>query len=197
MCLTSKKTKIMNNYIKYILYTILVVVFVKCSTPNKQDSNTTVSHKYDVVKSCKMYSSDFVLIDPNDKGVLIQEFRFNKKGFANELIRFDINGKIIGRFDIFGENTPFSNLEKPQFTDTVISIADIDSLGKVKNKEIKTFNKQGLLTKVEFYRDTNILTRKNTYKYNNDGRILEDVYWDVDMNKPKQKIRYEYEYYIN
>jgi hypothetical protein len=182
---------------KYILYVIVLVVFVRCSVSDDNDGKAVESHKTDIIKSCKMYSSNFVILDPDDAGVLIQEFRFNKKGFVNELIRYDINGKIIGRFDILGENTPFTTHNKPQFTDTVIAITNIDSLGVVEDRSLKTYNKKGLLVKEEFFENDSNLVKKNTYKYNSDNLILEDIYWDIEMDKPKQKIRYEYEYYIN
>lgn len=33
------------------------------------------------------------------------------------------------------------------------------------------------------------------YKYNKQDMIIEDVYWDIDLDKPKQKIRYEYDFF--
>ena len=142
-----------------------------------------------------MYSSDFVMLDPNDRGLLIQEFRFNRKGFVNELIRYGMNGEVIGRFDIFGENTPFPIPGKPQYTDTAICIIDIDKSGVIKSKEKKVYNSEGYLTKIEFYKGDSELLKKNTYKYNSTGYIIEDIYWDVDLDTPKQKMLYKYEYF--
>jgi len=182
------------NTMKNILYVVIVIFLTGCLQAEK-DSNTALSNDLGVIKVCKMYSSYFVLLDPNDKGLLIQEFRFNRKGFVNELIRYGIDGEVIGRFDIFGENTPFPMPGQPQFTDTAIIVLDIDSLSEVISKEKKVYNSEGFLMRVEFFVGEDSLTRKNTYKYNSEGYILEDIYWDVDIDKPKQKILYKYEYY--
>lgn len=179
---------------KNILYIVIVIFFTGCLQAEK-DNNKSLSNELGVIKVCKMYSSDFVLLDPNDKGLLIQEFRFNRKGFVNELIRYGINGEVIGQFDIFGENTPFPMPGQPQFTDTAIVVLDIDSLSEIISKEKKVYNSEGFLMRVEFYEGEKNLIKKNTYKYNSAGFILEDIYWDVDLNKPKQKILYKYEYF--
>lgn len=181
---------------KNILYIVSIILFVGCQQ-TQQDIKKAVSDEFGVIKACKMYSSDFVLLNPDDKGLLIQEFRFNSKGYVNELIRYGIDGEIVGRFDIFGKNTPFPLPGKPQFIDTAIVVLDIDRLSVIKSKEKKVYNSEGFLMRVEFYKGKNELIRKNTYIYNREGFILEDVYWDVDLNKPKQKILYKYEYFSN
>ena len=182
----------MKNY----LYILIVVFIGACSYQKKSDQSKEPLHA-DKIKTCRVYSSDFVLLDPNDQGKLIQEFRFNKKGFVNELIRYDMNGEVIGKFDIYGENTPFPVPGKPQYYDTLFVIINYDSLGNAINKEVKQYNFNGWLSMVEYYVGEDTLVRKNTYKYDNFGIITEDIYWDVDLNRPKQKIRYEFEYFTD
>ncbi len=91
--------------ILYILFfsSILLGCLQNNSNKNKEEK-LSQNQKISV---CKIYTADFVLLDPDDKGLLLQEFRFNKKGFVNELIRYDLNGDVLGKFDIFGEHTPF------------------------------------------------------------------------------------------
>lgn len=149
------------------------------------------------IKICKMYQSDFVLIDPNEKGQLIQEFRFNKEGYVNELIRYGIDGEIISRFDIYGEHTPFPLPGKPEFMDTVLTVFNFNTSGMVSGKEVKIYNETGLLIQVDFFEGEDSLVKRNTYNYDKNNMIKEDVYWDVELDKPKQKIRYEFEYFID
>jgi hypothetical protein len=47
------------------------------------------------------------------------------------------------------------------------------------------------------FENENILISKNTFNYDENGMIKEDVYWDIDLDKPKQKIRYEFEYFTD
>lgn len=182
---------------KNTIYIAFIILLVGCQQPQHNTTEVMTPINSGIIKSCKMFSSDFVLLDPNDNGLLIQEFKFNRKGFVNELVRYGMNGEVIGRFDIFGENTPFPMPGKPQFTDTAICIVDIDNLGVVKSKESKAYNSKGFLIKVEFYKGDSNLLKKNTYKYNDAGYIIEDVYWDVDLDAPKQKMLYRYEYFEN
>ena len=183
----------MKNYIFILFVTFLII---GCNRV-QSDNSINEESKPLKIKVCKMYSSDFVLLDPNDPGQLMQEFRFNRKGFVNELIRYGLDGEIIGRFDILGENTPFPMPSKPEYVDTVLTIIDIDSLDIIKSKEIKTYNSQGLLIEVKVFENENILISKNTFNYDENGMIKEDVYWDIDLDKPKQKIRYEFEYFTD
>lgn len=179
-----------------VIIFILFILFWSCRNNNSDTKELISAEQYShKVASCKIYSADFVLIDPNDKGLLIQEFIFNKKGFVNELIRYNLDGEITGKFDIFGEHTPFPMPEKPIYIDTLITVFEIDSTGNIKNKEMKSYNELGLLIEYAIYSNEDELVKKNTYSYNNQGFITEDIYWDIDLMKPKQKIRYEYEYF--
>ena len=178
-------------------YYILTIILVGACSHQKQSDQFKEADAMRNIKSCKVYSSEFVLFDPNDKGILIQEFNFNKKGFVNELIRYDMNGEVIGEFDIYGENNPFPMPSNPEYVDTLLTVINYDSLGVIINKEVKQYNIYGWLAMVEFYDGDSTLVKKNTYKYNNFGIIKEDVYWDVELNKPKQKIRYEFEYFTD
>ncbi len=179
------------------IYAILVLlVFTGCDQMQSANGDNNLPQAHNI-RFCRIYSSDFVLLNPDEKGQLIQEFRFNQKGFVNELIRYGMDGEVIGKFDITGENTPFPISGKPEFVDTMLTVFNIDTLGVIKGKEVKTYNTNGLIIEVRFYRGENELVKKNTYKYNNQNMILEDVYWDVDLDKPKQIIRYEFEYFAN
>jgi len=175
---------------------LMVVFFAACQQKNTDDSNRNEVKELNI-QVCKIYSSDFVLLDPNDKGLLIQEFRFNRQGYVNELIRYGIDGEILGKFDIYGENTPFPMPGKPEYVDTALVVVNIDSIGGIIGSEVKIYNANGLLTEVRFYEGESTLVKKNTYKYNSKGIIQEDIYWDVELNKPKQIIRYEFEYFID
>ncbi|MDA3891144.1 MAG: hypothetical protein PF517_05710 [Salinivirgaceae bacterium] len=179
-----------------IILFFAIIIITACHQQNAEKSiiKETASSK---VKVCKMFQSDFVLLNPNEEGHLIQEFRFNKKGFVNELIRYGMDGEIIGRFDILGEHTPFPMPGKPEFVDTVLTVVNFDEGGNIKGKEIKMYNTLGLLIQVEFYEGDSNLVNKNTYTYDKQNMILEDIYWDVDLDKPKQKIRYKFEYFMN
>ena len=148
------------------------------------------------IKSCKIYSSDFEFANPGAEGMLMQEFKFNKKGFVNELIRYDMQGNEIARFDILGENNPLPIPEKPIYIDTVLTVVELDSQGEMRQKEVKKYSESGWLTEVLIYDDRDSLIKRNTYKYNALGLIVEDVYWDIDLDVPKQVIKYRYEYFI-
>lgn len=176
---------------KYIAIFIFILFAISC----KQKSASSEVVERNKIKSCKIYSADFVLLDPDDKGLLLQEFKFNQNGYVNELIRYDINGNVIGKFDIYGHHTPFPMPEKPTYFDTVLTVLEIDSLGEIQHKEIKTYNKQGRLIEVSHFNGADKLQKKNTYQYNTNGFIAKDIYWDVDLLKPKQVIRYEYDYF--
>jgi hypothetical protein len=179
------------RYYNYILVVAAVVLVVAC---NSNESKTT-STDAPKIKKCKIYSSDFSFSDSIETGMLIQELRFNKNNCANELIRYDFNGNVVGRFDITGQNNPFPLPEKLQYIDTILTMIEFDSLGGVKEKTIKTYNSKGLLSEVLYYDGDSLLIKRNTYKYNKYGLITEDVYWDISLNIPKQKIIYEYEFY--
>jgi len=177
---------------------IIIALFITAACNQKQPEKQEAKSIHPLkIKVCRMYSSDFVLLDPNEKGLLMQEFRFNKNGFVNELIRYDLDGEIVGRFDILGENTPFPMPGDAEFVDTVITVLDTESLDIVNGKEIKVYNNKGLLIEVRFYEGQNQLVKKNTYNYDSNRMIKEDVYWDLELDKPKQKIRYEFEYFTN
>lgn len=179
---------------RHYIYIFFFVAFAGCNNP-KESNNIVQENKSTHIKVCKVYSSDFVLLDPNDKGQLIQEFRFNKNGYVNELIRFNMEGEVIGKFDIFGEHTLFPMQGKPEFVDTVLTVLNLDSLEQIIGKEVKYYNNDGLLIEVKYFEDENKLVRKNTYTYDMQGMIKEDIYWDIELNKPKQKIKYEFEYF--
>ncbi len=182
---------------RYIVFIILVAIgYGSCKNPDQKYDNGHFKTNQ-TIKVCKIYSSDFAILNPNEKGQLIQEFRFNKEGYVNELIRYGMDGEIIGRFEISGKNTPFPMPEKPVYVDTVLTVVNIDSVGVINNKEVKTYNKNGLLIEVVFYHENDKLIKKNTYEYNSNGFIISDTYWDTDLNKPNQIIRYEYEFFIN
>jgi hypothetical protein len=149
------------------------------------------------IKSCKIYSSDFEFADPGAEGMLIQEFKFNKKGFVNELIRYDMEGNEIARFDIFGENNPLPIPGKPLYIDTVLTVVELDSQGEMRQKEVKKYSENGWLTEVLIYDGSNGLIKRNTYKYNALGLIIEDIYWDIELDIPKQVIKYRYAYFID
>ncbi len=176
----------------YIVLILLLIAACNLNTHKKESTKNPVDLK---IRSCKMYSSDFVMVDPNEKGQLMQEFRFNRKGFVNELIRYGMDGEVVGRFDILGENTPFPLPGKPEFRDTAITVVDLDSLENIKGIEVKSYNSAGLLVDVKYFLGADSLIRHNTYNYDQNGLIKEDIYWDTDLDKPKQKITYEFEYF--
>jgi hypothetical protein len=147
-----------------------------------------------LISSCKIYTYDFEFSDENNPGQLMQEFRFNKQGHVNELIRYGIQGEIVSRFDISGNSNPFPISDKPQYIDTVLTIIDLDPSGNVRQKEVKKYNLEGLIVSSEIFIGDDSLIRRNTYNYNNLGLITEDIYWDIDLQKPRQVIRYKYEF---
>ncbi len=176
---------------KYYIYILLVIIFTTACNSFK-DKTTNNAPK---IKKCKIYSSNFAFSDSLDKGMLIQEFRFNKNGYTNELIRYDLDGNVIGKFDITGQNNPFPLPEKLQYIDTVLTMIEFDSIGEIKEKTIKTYNSKGLISEILYYDGDSLLIKKNTYQYNKYGLVTEDIYWDLGINTPKQKIIYEYEFY--
>lgn len=146
------------------------------------------------IKVCKVYSSDFEFLDSKNKGLLIQEFRFNKDGHVRELIRYGIDGQITSRFDIFGESSPFPVTDSPEFKDTTITSVELGLMGDIRIKETKHYNIDGKLTEVMVLNGEDSLIQKNTYEYNPEGYITKDIYWDVDLNTPEQVMKYEYQY---
>ncbi|MGD9994066.1 MAG: hypothetical protein AB7S69_12280 [Salinivirgaceae bacterium] len=182
----------MRNLI-YII--ILLVAGTACqNNPQKVENQPLNSELPQDIKACKIYSSDFAILNPDERGSLIQEFRFNNKGYVNELIRYDLNGEIIARFDISGENTPFPLPGAKEYMDTVLTVVEFDKLGAVKHKEIRSYNADGFLIEVRIRDAGNILINKNTYEYHPNGLIHKDIYWDTELDKPKQIIWYEYEF---
>ncbi len=148
-----------------------------------------------LIKSCKIYSSDFAMFDPEAQGQLIQEFVFNSQGHVTELIRYDVEGNIISRLDISGEQNPLPMHGKPEYVDTVLTVIGYDSLGNQFRKEVKVYNQDGLLTEVNFYESDTVLLKKNTYEYDSLNMIWKDVYWDIELKQPQQVIIYKYEYF--
>jgi len=159
-----------------------------------RENNTTKMHPK--IKSCKVYSSDFEILDNKNKGQLIQEFRFNKDGHVRELIRYGMQGEIISRFDIFGESSPFPVTDSPQFVDTTITSTELGLMGDIRVKETKHYNQSGKITDILVYNGNDSLVQKNTYEYNPEGYIVKDIYWDVELNVPAQVMNYEYQYQV-
>ena len=182
------------RFIFYITFVFLILLGCIHSNQKTDDSANVSGWK---IQACKMYSSDFEFLDSTDPGQLIQEFRFSRKGFVNELIRYGSNGEIIARFDITGQNNPFPMPGKPEYIDTLLNIVELDSLGNLSQKEVKRYNEKGFLVEDMVYNERNALVRRNSYKYNKEGMILEDIYWDIDLDVPRQIIRYKYEYFID
>ncbi|MBI9067390.1 MAG: hypothetical protein JEZ09_08870 [Salinivirgaceae bacterium] len=181
---------------KNLIYIFLLSAFIYSCSPSNTKSGQSPTIAEDLkISACRIYTADFVMIDPNDKGLLLQEFLFNKKGFVHEFIRYDINGEITDKFDLYGELTPFPTYANPEYIDTVLMVIEIDSIGEIMRKELKTYNSDGLLIESSFYGKFDVLQSKNTYEYNNNGMIICDIYWDVELMKPKQIVRYEYEYF--
>lgn len=175
-----------------ILIGLFFLGYFSCQNPLSKDGKD-IYVGTPLIKSCKMYSADFVALNPNDSGQLIQKFNFNRKGFVNELIRYGLNGEVVEKFDILGNNTMFPLPEKPQYMDTVLTTFEMDSLGKTSQIEVKKYNKDGLLIESSYFDGDNKLLRKNTYQYNELRLITKDIYWDVELAMPLQVIRYEYE----
>lgn len=167
------------------------------NTPQKDTTRTYANELPGNIKACKIYSSDFAILNPEEKGSLIQEFRFNNKGYVNELIRYDLNGEILARFDITGQNTPFPLPGAKEYMDTVLTVIEFDKLGAIKHKEIRSYNADGFLIEVNIRDANNSLINKNTYEYHPNGLIQKDIYWDTELDKPKQIIWYEYEFNAN
>ncbi|PKP09341.1 MAG: hypothetical protein CVU09_11730 [Bacteroidetes bacterium HGW-Bacteroidetes-4] len=190
-----QKIKVMQN----LIYIILLLWLGTACQNNPQKVNNK-PHAYELtqnIKACKIYSSDFAILNPNERGSLIQEFRFSNKGYVNELIRYDMNGEILARFDITGENTPFPLPGAKEYMDTVLTVIEFDKLGAIKHKEIRSYNADGFLIEVNIRDADNSLINKNTYEYHPNGLIHKDIYWDTELDKPKQIIWYEYEFITN
>jgi hypothetical protein len=173
----------------FTLFILLLLFLYSC-----QRSKVQSDKEKPLISSCKIYTYDFEFSDENNPGQLLQEFRFNKQGLVNELIRYGIQGEVVSRFDITGNSNPFPMSDKPQYIDTVLTIVDLDPVGNVRQKEIKKYNTKGLIVSVEIFANRDSLISRNTYTYNKQGLIAEDIYWDLDLQKPRQVIRYKYEY---
>lgn len=170
---------------------------VACTTTTKETSpavEVPITNNLQL-KACRIYSSEFAILDPNDAGRLIQEYRYNKRGFVNELIRYGIDGTIIAQFDIYGEENPFPTPGKPIYVDTVLTTMSLGNEGIVNKKELKKYNTKGLLVEASLFSDEVDIVQKNTYEYNNENRIIKDIYWDIDLDEPMQVVRYEYEFF--
>lgn len=175
-----------------LLIPFFFVFLVACSGHKKPipENNTVLK-----IKSCKVYTADFGLLDEGSPGLLIQEFRFNKEGFVRELIRYDNMGNVTGNFEITGTESPFPLPDKPEFMDTTIINEEYGTMGDLRKKEIKSYNSNGLLTEVRLFNSQDSLKQKNTYEYNPEGYVSKDIYWDVELNTPIQVINYVYEFY--
>ncbi len=173
---------------------ILSLGFVSCNTP-VPDTIKNEHQSIPLIKKCKIYSADFVALNPDEKGQLIQAFAFNRQGFVNELVRYDIEGKVVDKFDIKGNNTLFPIPNTLQFIDTIVTTFDMDSLGILHEKEVKQYNSNGLLVELSYFDGQNKTVRRNTYQYDSLNLITEDIYWDIELNTPRQVIRYEYEFF--
>ena len=177
-----------------ILISLFFLGFITCQNPFSKNGNGDAS-AIPTIKSCKVFSAGFVALNPNDSGQLIQKFNFNKKGFVNELVRYGLNGETIEKFDITGNNSLFPLPGNRQYIDTVLTTFEMDSLGGISQKEVKKYNKDGLLIEYSYFEGNDKLVKKNTYQYNEFGLIIKDIYWDVELSIPQQVIRYEYEYF--
>lgn len=185
---------------QFLKYLFIALVFIGCSqdkTKSTVKEVVMVSLDSWKIKTCKVYSSDFEALDSENPGQLIQEFHFNRKGFANELVRYGNNGNIVGKFDILGENTPFPITNTPEFIDTMLIVNQLKSDGEIYRKEVNKYNKNGLLIETIQYNSNGDLTAKNTYTYNKQGLITKDIYWDIELDAATQVIRYKYEYFTD
>lgn len=170
-----------------------IFFFIACQSGQKAETEKQLP----VIKSCKIYSSDFAMFDPTDQGLLIQEFLFNRQGFVTDLIRFDVKGNIINHFDITGQQNPFPMPGKPEFVDTVLTIINYDNTGIQTHKEVKEYNQDGLLVAAHFYQGDTLLMKKNTFEYDSLNLIWKDIYWDIELNQPRQVVIYKYEFFTD
>lgn len=171
---------------KYILFSLTILLLIACNESKQR-----------TIKTCKVYSSDFVLLDDESPGIIIQEFQFNDAGQVSKLIRYGNDGEITSTFDINGEESPFPLAIHSEFTDTTISHTDYGTMGDVRKTEVMEYNEAGYLQEIRLYNSIDSLKQKNTYKYNEEGYIQKDIYWDVELDAPMQVINYEYEYNDN
>lgn len=182
----------MFNKFVYIITITSAICLYNCNNFGK-----THNKKQKIVKICKIYSSDFEVLDTTLPGQLIQEYYFNRDGYVRELIRYGSQGEVIGRFKIDGTDSPFPQPVNPLVTDTVITSKNYSKNGILRDIEIKHYNSKGLIEEICYYDTANNITKRNTFKYNNYGYIIEDIYWDIELEIPAQVIRYKYEYYPN
>lgn len=182
---------------KLIPYLLLIFMVWSCSQPVKEHNQKITAPINDtmLMKACCIYSSEFAILDPNDAGRLIQEYRFNKRGFVNELIRYGMDGSIIAQFDIYGEENPFPSPGNLVYVDTVLTLINLDTQGEISKKEVNKYNDKGLLNESTLYSINDEMIQKNTYEYNAENRIIKDIYWDVELNEPMQVVRYEYTFF--
>ncbi|OFX60496.1 MAG: hypothetical protein A2W84_05280 [Bacteroidetes bacterium GWC2_40_13] len=183
-----------NTKMRYLIFIgFIAMAYFSCNLAGKKQ----VPEPLPQIKSCKIYSSDFAMFDPNDQGQLIQEYLFNSEGSVTDLIRYDVEGNEINRFDITGEQNPLPMPGKPEYVDTVLTIVGYDSLGNQLRKEVKIYNQSGLLEEVDFYEGDTVLLKKNTYEYDSLNMIWKDIYWDIELKQPRQVIIYKYEFFTD
>ncbi|MFO7862518.1 MAG: hypothetical protein R6U85_00820, partial [Salinivirgaceae bacterium] len=87
------------------------------------------------------------------------------------------------------------NLYRQRISSDTLTVKNFDPDKELINKVAYTYNENGNKSGMIKYNADDSVTAKATYKYYPNGLVKQDIYWNVDIDKPEQIITYRYEFY--
>ncbi len=179
----------------------VIILFSACQSVNEnpkqqpQKKTENLYQKYHV-KKMMQYAHDLAFYEPEDKGRLIQSYFFNENGEIIKVIRYDKGGNICYKEEIDPEKDAGSNkLNVKEHKNDSLTIKNYTPQGELRDKVAHKYNDKGLKKSMVRKNDNGKVVEKITYKYYPNGLLKQDIYWNMDIEKPEQIINYEYEYY--
>lgn len=184
-----------------LLFTALLLIGA-CQKEADNQKNASSKHqennlykKYHV-KKMNQYAQDLAFYEPNDRGRIIQTYSFNKQGQIIKVIRYDKSGNICFTEEIDPDTESGDNklIVKESESDS-LTIRNFGPEGELRDKVSYRYNDKGLKEAMIRKNKNGKVVEKITYKYYPNGLLKQDIYWNMDIEKPEQIINYEYEYY--
>ena len=167
---------------------------ISCSFSYKYDNQGNLSEKiWKEAAQIKKSNNDVAIVD--DFNNYNQESISKEEGNVKNN-QYDKSGKLVEQI----WNDPYT---KSKIKETHQYFEDgktkevyyYDKSKNIQRRDIFTYDSVGNETAIQTYDSLNVLIDKITYSYDQYGNVIQDVYWNSVTNKPKQSIKYTYEYY--
>jgi hypothetical protein len=188
---------------KWNVITTLIVILTgltACNTPIKTDDTetnpTSAENKYKTleVSNITQYAQDLAFYDSTNIGRRIQTTNFDTTGRMIKITRYDKIGDICYTEHITPTDENPDKSYKQRISSDTLTIKNFDPDDELINRVAYTYNENGNKKSMIKCNAEDSVTAKTTYKYYPNGLLKQDIYWNVDINKPEQIITYKYEF---